>query len=379
MRRRKNNIEFEKLPVDYKQARPAFIDDVKSYEGVKYYRVHFENESVDPVYMHEEQGIDLTYVLKEFRKKPLHDKSIGPMEWEVQSIEDSRVVDDETEYLVRWKYWIGDPSWLRESDCDCQNLIAAFENPKLNRIFSFNANNTRLWVDETQMDFFVRKIVWSSAYKPNILKSKIESSCSDWIEDIQDGLNLGCLMHERHWYVIFILRNHIAVTNLILALDSLNTMIAPNLTHHPIFVRLRQVFPRYTIRPSRMTQMDRSDMCAFYSLAAIERGLFLLNPGAKFVCESILFHPVRAEYIRSLVAPETNGELTVSLKSQVFSCLFCEFCREVFEESLSLDTHISKKHFRSPFKPKFLSQKLLAESSVNNVDKRFSSPLVASS
>lgn len=350
----------QQLPADYIRAKPVSIDDIRTYQGVKYYRVHFEDNIVDPVYLHKDQGIQLSELIKEFNRQPRQKKSIDPMEWEVQSIQGSRIVDGQTEYLVKWKYWIGDTSWLKEEDCNCLNLIAAYENPKLDRMFSFSGNNKKLWIEHCRMDFFINRIVTTYPIKAHVLESKNEQDCIKWTDKIEDGLNVGCLLHENHWYVVFIFKNYISITSFILALDSLNTMIAPNLSHHPIILRLKKVFPRYPIRPAKMTPMDRSDMCAFYALAAIERGLFLFNPHANFICESILFHPVRAEYLRSVLAPQTNGQLSVALrtKEDSFCCPICEFCRQDYDDFKSLDEHIEKKHFRKfPLRDKQCAQR----------------------
>lgn len=358
-RTRSSEERFEQLPEEYQNAKPKFIEEVRRYEGHKYYLVHFEDD-VTPVYLRHDQGLDLTLLIKEFKLRPKEDRSIEPLEWEVQSIEDSKEVDGQTYYLVKWKYWIGESTWLHEDDCDCMNLIAAHENPKLSRLFSFSANNKNLWVSHSQMNFFIRKVVGSVEDKPNILECKSDLNCSDWLENIQEGLNLGCLTQEQHWYVVFIFKDYIISTNYILVLDSLNTMIVPNLKHHPVYAKLKKIFPKHTIRPARMTPMERSDMCAYYALAAIERGLFLINPRAHFICESILFHPVRAEYLRSLLAPETNGQMTYSLKLKdgLIPCPTCEFCRETYEDYTELDKHIINKHFSKRTNPKLLAERL---------------------
>lgn len=337
----------DQLPEEYRQSKPTHIEHMRVFESRRYYLVHFENSNLYPIYLHRDNGINLNAFIKEFKNSdgPLVPGDLDEIEWEVQSIEKSRFIDGKYEYLVIWKHWIGEPTWINEDDCDCMNLIATYENPKLERMLNFSTNNRRLWVDSKRMNIFMKRIITSSDSQVNLLDCS-DDMCLSWSHNLKEGLNIGCTKFDQHWYVVFIFLNSICVTHTILVADSLNTMLAPNITHHPIQLRLKAAFPKYPIKPIKMTPMDRSDMCAFYVLAAIERALFIFDPRAKFIAESICFHPTRAEYLRSVLDPKTNGELTLSIRSKdpTFTCPTCEFCRKDFDDFKQLDAHIIGSH-----------------------------------
>lgn len=337
----------DQLPLAYRRTKPVYIEHKKVHEGRDYYKVHFDDDKLDAIYLHKDNGINLNSLIKEFnaRADSIHDGLLDEMEWEVQEILDSRTSNGKTDFLVKWKHWIGEPSWLNEDDCDCSGLIAAHENPKLRRIYDFNKNNRNLWVDSERMHFYVKRLVRHSMTNVNVLDTRDEL-CETWLESLENGLNIGCTMFDHHWYVVFIFCNTKCVTRTILLADSLNTTITQKIVHHPILIRLRKTLPGFPIRPIRITQMDRADMCAFYVMAAIERGLFIFNCRAKFIPESIYFHPVRAEYLRSKYAPSTDFEISYSLRTKgpVFTCPTCEFCRREYDDFKTLDAHIVKSH-----------------------------------
>lgn len=360
----------KQLPIEYRKANPVHIEHKKVYEGRGYYMVHFDDKNLDPIYLHRDNGINLTPLIKDFvaRGESTSHDILGELEWEVQQILDSRVENGQTEFLVKWKHWIGEPSWLNEDDCDCSGLIAAHENPKLGRIHNYNKNNRNLWIGSEQMHSYLKRLLKTSIHNANLLDTKDEL-CDTWHDSLEEGLNIGCTMFDHHWYVVFIFCNTNCVTKIILLADSLNTTITQKIRHHPILLRLKTALPGFPIRPMKITQMDRSDMCAFYVLAAIERGLFLFNPRAMFIPETINFHPARAEYLRSRYAPCTNTEISLSLRSKIpaFTCYICEFCREEFNDSKNLDAHIVRYHFNS-IEGK---EKNTSQSELDNIHKRY--------
>lgn len=269
-------------------------------------------------------------------------------EWEVEAIVDKRIRRGRVQYLVKWRGWPGDPTWEFAENCQCFNLIAAYENPKLRKLWSFKGSNLRLWVGQNQMIDYMKNYLRSHIFKNvNILNFLPNFPKDERPLDLKEGINIGPLMYENHWYLIIILVNHICVTRRILIGDSLNTLVGVIPSAHPVLKRLNKVYtPHFPVKPLPITQMDRSDVCAFYTLAAFERALFLLNPNAQFVIDRICFDASRAELIRSTLKPESDGEISVSLPiPEAYNHgPMCEFCGELFDTSRVRDDHIRKLH-----------------------------------
>lgn len=268
-------------------------------------------------------------------------------EWEVEEIVGKRTRKGKLEYLVKWKDWPGEPTWEKEENCDCVNLIAAFENPKLKKLWSFTGSNMKLWVDAKTMIQYMNRHKKLVKRRVHLIKFQDDLPSNDKPPKLEQGLNMGPLRYEKHWYLIMILVNHICVTRRILVCDPLNTLIGVNYRTHPVYWRLRKLYPTHSIRPIRMTQMDRSDVCAFYVLAAFERALFLLNPRAEFIIEKIFFDFTRPEIIRTTIKPSSNGEISVSLPvPNIYDHgPMCEFCDIQYDTRDLIDDHIREKHF----------------------------------
>lgn len=267
-------------------------------------------------------------------------------EWEVEKILDKRIKKNKVEYLVKWKGWSGPPTWELAENCDCLNLIAAYENPKLRKLWDFRGSNTRLWLSGDEMLRYMKKYSRKHNVPVNLLKFQPDFPENEEPMHLENGLNIGPLCYENHWYLIIILKNHICVTRKILIGDSLNTLVGTNINDHPVTKRLNIIYKSFSIRPISMTQMDRSDICAYYILAAFERALFLFDESAPFVVETINFDGSRAELIRSKIKPETKGEISVSLPIPPAYNLGpkCEFCSKLYETRGQVDAHIRKRH-----------------------------------
>lgn len=268
-------------------------------------------------------------------------------EWEVEEILDKRTRKGTVEYLVKWKDWPGEPTWEKEENCDCVNLIAAYENPKLKKLWNFTGSNMNLWLDGKAMIQYMNRHKKLVKRRVHLLKIQDDYPQDDKPPKLEQGLNIGPLRYEEHWYLVIVLVNHVCVTRRILVCDPLNTLIGVKYQSHPVYRRLHKLYPSHSIRPIRMTQMDRSDVCAFYVLAAYERALFLLNPRAEFITEKIFFDYTRPEIIRAAIKPSSNGEISVALPvpNMYDHGPMCEFCDNQYETRDLVDDHIRRRHF----------------------------------
>uniref|UniRef100_A0A6G1SE94 Heterochromatin protein 1 n=1 Tax=Aceria tosichella TaxID=561515 RepID=A0A6G1SE94_9ACAR len=283
-------------------------------------------------------------------------------EWEVEEILKSRSKNNETEYLVRWKNWDGEPEWVKEKDCTCVNLIAAFENPKLRKMWNFHGSNTRLWLNHDAMFKYMRKYAKLNGYQVNLLKFEPDFPNDEQPHELVEGVNIGPLCYKNHWYLVIILVNYICITKKILISDPLNTLIGvPNTRVHPVYKRLAKVYRTFTVTPTAMTPMERSDMCAFYVLAGYERALFCLNKNASFIINKLYFDHSRPELIRAQTKPGSDHEISVNLLNAggYLDGPKCEFCGLLGETGDIIDRHIMDEHFTegtrtrsSPLKPK---------------------------
>jgi len=317
----------------------------KTYDGKVYYKVKwigFDDKTWEPA-----ENCDCQALIKAYEDARSEDEAED--EWEVEQILDKRVRNEKVEYLVRWKGWPGDPSWVLSESCQCFNLIAAFENPKLKKLWNFTGSNQNLWLRRAQMLKYMKIYIESNNCRANLLKFEPDLPLKEKQLELREGINIGPLCYENHWYLIIILVNHICVTRRILIGDSLNILIGTRTKSHPVVKRLSTTYTHFPIKPIRLTQMDRSDVCAFYILAAFERALFLFGSKAKFVTENIFFDSTRAELIRSEIKPETDGEISVALPiPEAFDHgPMCEFCEELFDSRQLVDQHILIKHMCS--------------------------------
>lgn len=318
----------------------------KIFEGITYYKLQWVG--CDEPTWESKDNCACDHLIQQFESmRNLADEKED--EWEVEEILGKRTRKGKIEYLVKWKDWPGDPTWEKEENCDCVNLIAAYENPKLKKLWDFRGSNMRLWLDERSMLNYMTRHKKIMKRRAHLLRFREDLPPEDKPPKLEEGLNIGPLRYEKHWYLIIILVNHVCVTRRILVGDPLNTLIGVNHQSHPVVRRLHKLYPSHSIRPIRMTQMDRSDMCAFYVLAAFERALFLLNPKAQFIVEKIFFDYTRPEIIRSIVKPSSNGEISVALPvPDVYDHgPMCEFCDEQFDTRDLVDDHIRRRHFDS--------------------------------
>lgn len=257
--------------------------------------------------------------------------------------------------MIKWKGWPGEPTWEKAEDCNCINLVAAFENPKLKKMWNFQGSNLTLWLKQIDMLQYMEKLKKKLDYKVALLKFEPDFPEKERQILLHPGLNIGPLCYENHWYLIIIFVNHICITRKILVGDALNTLIGTNINIHPVIRRLSRMYPNWPIKPIRMTQMDRSDMCAFCTLAAYERALVLYQPHSQFIVENIFYDLSRAELIRHQIKPETHGEITVGLPQT--DCVnfgpTCEFCNKTFNSPPLLDLHIDSEHIIKPQKKKY--------------------------
>lgn len=281
------------------------------------------------------------------KAKQTTDSDEETQNWEVEQVIDKRVRNEKVEYLLRWKGWPGNPTWEPEENCidTCLHLIARFENPKLQRLLDFSGNNKDLWLDQPEMVSYMRKILTK---KPNInlLIFEPDFPQQEDAPKLIDGLNIGAVTYEKHWYLVIIIINYITVTKRIFIGDSLNVLIGPNTESHPIYVRLTKLYPRHPISFIRMTQMARSDMCAFYTLAAFERSLFLFNRRAPYTVNEIQIDETRAEQIRhELKSKEKKLSIALPLPKQDKSGPYCEFCKDFYGTIKTINDHIITDHF----------------------------------
>lgn len=318
------------------------VIDRKIYKNRFYYKIKMKD--TDEISWIAEDNIECDKTkLKNFAStNPTEDED----EWEVEEILDSRVYKGDHQYLIKWRNWSGNPTWEKADSCNCTNLIAAFENPKLKKLWNFQGSNQNLWAHQEQLVTYMRKYAKVKGYKVNIMEFKRDLPKVERPHLLKDGLNIGPLCYENHWYLIVILVGHICVTKRILIGDSLNTLIGVKFRHHPVVKRLSKLYPSHQIRPLRMTQMDRSDMCAYYVLAAFERALFLYNKKAQFVVESIFFDITRPEVIRARLRPDTDGDISVTLPIPEAYDLgpTCEFCEKMYDTRSLVNQHILRRH-----------------------------------
>jgi hypothetical protein len=323
------------------------VIDKKIYKGKVYYKLKWVGWD-EPTWESEENcSCDL--LIQEYeRLVEEQSKDEDEDEWEVEEILERRVRHNEVEYLVRWKNWDGEPTWVKEKDCTCVNLIAAFENPKLKKMWNFHGSNTKLWLDHDAMFKYMRRYAKISNYKVNLLKFEPDFPVNEQPHNPVEGVNIGPLCYKNHWYLVIILVNYICITRKILVCDPLNTLIGvPNTRVHPVYKRLTTVYKGFTVTPIAMTPMERSDMCAFYVLAGYERALFCLNKSASFIINKLYFDHSRPELIRSQTAPGSDHEISANLliNGSYLDGPKCEFCGLLGETSDVIDRHIIDEHF----------------------------------
>lgn len=320
----------------------------KIYKGKTYFKLKWSN-CREPSWEVEDNCATCQVLIKDYeRSRGYNDESED--EWEVEKILNKRTVKKKVQYLVKWRGWPGKPSWENIENCNCINLIAAYENPKLRALWNFDGSNRKLWMSHKDITSYMAKYVKGVKYPITILNFKQDDVLGQQdAPTLREGLNIGPVEYENHWYLVIILLNHITVTRLILVGDSLNILIDTDIVTHPIIRRLKSYYPRHPLKPIRFTQMERSDMCAFYALAAFERATYLFHPKAQFVVDKILYDATRAELIRSETKPETDGQISVSLplpEARVSnnSSLMCEFCNKFFNTRPLVDDHIFTAH-----------------------------------
>lgn len=318
----------------------------KTYEGKSYYQLKWVGSDEPTWELAENCNCDL--LINEYEKRPelRNIINIKPDEWEVEEILDKRVHKGKVEYLLKWRGWPGEPTWEKADNCACHNLIAAFENPKLKKLWDFRGSNTKLWLTREQLLHYMRSYLEDSKFRVNLLTFEPDFPSQERYLDLKEGVNIGPLCYENHWYLVIVLINHICITRRILIGDPLNTLIGTVIREHPVFRRLSRVYKQFPIKTITMTQMDRSDVCGYYVLAGFERAIFLLNRRAKFVVERLFFDASRAELIRSSIRPDTDGEISVSLPLQegFEHNSQCEFCLRLYDNQKLVDDHILRKH-----------------------------------
>lgn len=318
----------------------------KIYEGTVYYKVKWIGHD-EPTWEAAE-NCECDLLIKEFERRKENLDYEEEDEWEVEAILNKRIHKGKVEYLVKWRGWPGKPTWEIADNCECINLIAAYENPKLKKILDFRGSNKKLWASGEQVLAYMENYIKTSKKKVNLLKFEPGFPPNEKQLPLKEGLNIGPLCYENHWYLVMVLIDHICVDRQILVGDSLNTLIGTNALEHPVIKRLKRVYTHFLIQPVTMTQMNRSDVCAFYTLAAFERALYLYNSNASFVAENIFFNRSRAEVIRGLVKPGSDGEISVSLRlpASLDHGPMCEFCEQLHDSRRSVDEHINQHHFK---------------------------------
>ena len=319
----------------------------KLYKGRLYYKLKWRGSN-EPTWEWIDNCDSIKHLIQDYERQiELHSKDEDENEWEVEEILKKRVRKGQVEYLVKWKNWPGDPSWVKEKNCDCINLIAAFENPKLKKMWNFDGSNQKLWLDSNSILKYMKKYAKKFEYTVNLLTFADDYPANEEPPKLVEGLNIGPLCYKRHWYLVIILVNHICITRQVLVGDPLNTLIGVQNTRvHPVFKRLVDIFPKIPVRPMTMTQMDRSDLCAFYVLASYERALKLLKARAKFVPSKLFFDPSRSELIRSKIRPDTDGQFSVALpvNGALLDGPRCEFCDKLFDTFALVNDHITRRH-----------------------------------
>lgn len=323
----------------------AKVTGKKVYNGQLYYRIESaKREHVKWEISTRCQCPQLIEEYENFRERMGDDEMDN--EWEVEKILDKRFVDDKCQYLVKWKHWDGQPTWTDAEKCTtCINLIAAFENPKLRKMFNYRGHNKALWLSYDEMISYLLKIVYHSNQQVNLLHFRPDFPNFETPPRIQLGLNMGALIYENHWYLIIILVNH-HVSRRILVADPLNTLIGVDIKTHPVNKRLEKIYPSFPITPVYMTQMNRSDICAYCVLASFERALFLYSSDAKSIAENIYYELSRAEQMRLELKSDSDKEISVPLKvPEASSCgPKCDFCDIPFRRQSQVDEHIKLEH-----------------------------------
>lgn len=331
---------------------PGEVDIVKKKKhGTRnYFKVIYSNGTVK--YQTSGNIKDKSLLRKFIRASSKTDSSVYPDsdacdEWEVERLLDRREIDGQVEYLVQWKDWEGEPNWERENNLSCPNLIAAYENPKLRGLWNFRGSNEKLWLDQKLMNKAMRDIIRKRNSTCNLLKFQPNLPNEEDKFDLLEGLNAGALQYDNHWYLVIALVNHITISKIVLVADSLNTMIGTVIRNHPVMVRLRKQFHKWPIRPVRITQMYRSDMCAFYALCAFDRALFIYDKRAKFICEELYFPHKKTELLRSEILPESDSAISVAIPGNTEESAGgqCEFCDKMCDTPEKVDRHIRRKHF----------------------------------
>lgn len=326
------------------------VIDKKLYKGQTYYKLKWADGS-EPTW-ELKANCHCQLLIQKFeaaQKRRAHEEEND--EWEVEKILDKRTnSNNEIEYLLKWRNWTGEPTWEKEDSCNCINLIAAFENPKLRKMWNFEGNNPRLWLERKSLLRFMKKHARMNTYRVNLIEFDPDMPPKETQPQLTDGINIGPLSYKNHWYLIIILVNHICITRQVLIGDPLNTLLgSANVRVHPVYKRLRGLFDKnFPIKPIVMTPMERSDLCAFYVLAAYERALFLFQQCARFVVNKLFFDTNRPEAIRCQLLPESDGEISVALpvSVQYIGGPRCEFCDRTKLSFLEVDEHIKRRHFR---------------------------------
>jgi len=321
----------------------------KIYKGQNYYQLKWagcEKPTWEP-----ESSCHCDKLIKDYEKRiKVMSADENEDEWEVEKILDKRTLPNKrVEYLVKWKNWDGEDQWIDEEDCQCINLIAAYENPKLRKMWDFQGSNKKLWIEGEQIRKFFKSVLTKKAPKVNLLTFESDFPQSEQPLDLRSGLNIGPLSYKDHWYLVIILVDHICPGKQILVCDPLNTIqSATENRTHPVFKRLKRVYKGVPVAAVIMTPMDRSDLCGYYVLAALERALFVYSRKATSIAKKLYFDFSRPELLRMELRPETKGEFSVALPvSSVFlTGPRCEFCDDLFDNNDLVDQHIKKEHFQ---------------------------------
>lgn len=345
-----SNIEGEKIRSLAEKNEVQVVLDKKSYLGKVYYKIKKDNLD-EP---HWELADNLTSMhgsIVEFeravRRGDIFLGNCNDNEWEVELIKDRRIHNDRVQYLLQWKGWPGADSWEYADDCNCHNLIAAYENPKLKKLWEFSGSITGLWLDQDQMlDYMIKHLKQNEIRDVTLLKFKPNFPIKEKPLPLRDGINIGPLLYESHWYLVIFIINYINVTKRVLVGDSLNTLIGTQIKYHPVVKRLSKVYKNYPIKPIKMTQMERSDVCAYFTLAAFERAIALINENAQFIVENLFFDISRTELIRSYVKPNTDALISIALPIPDWNNQgpTCEFCENSYPSKARLGKHINKRH-----------------------------------
>lgn len=271
--------------------------------------------------------------------------------WEVERVINKRVRLDGTgfnEYLLKWRDWPGSPTWEPEETVleDCHRLVASYENPKLAKLLDLSECNTELWVGPDEVNEQAELIVSNRPYF-NYIRFEPDLPLNETPAVLKEGVNIGVVLYCQHWYLVIIFINHLTITKRLSIADPLNLLCGPKIDRHPLYRRFSTLYPQLPIWSMRMAQMTRSDMCAFYVLAAIERSLFIYDRRAQYAVNEIQFDESRPEEIRAAMRPNASSS-SVQLKAPRNEAhgLYCEFCKRYYNVSWKIDAHIRFKHFK---------------------------------